>query len=120
VLLPLSFAPKRRERASGAGSAEGEAVRLLASLGLDPKEVEGLSTASLNVGQQQRVAAARALIGAPELIVADEPTSALDRNRQQAFLDLLFADVAAAGGVPHHGQPRGGARKTFRPCGAAR
>jgi putative ABC transport system ATP-binding protein len=97
VLLPLSFAPKRRERASRAGSAEIEAGRLLASLGLDPKDVEGLSTASLSVGQQQRVAAARALIGAPELIVADEPTSALDRNRQQAFLDLLFADVAAAG-----------------------
>jgi putative ABC transport system ATP-binding protein len=97
VLLPLSFAPKRRGRASRAGSAEGEAVRLLASLGLDPKDVEGLSTANLSVGQQQRVAAARALIGAPELIVADEPTSALDRNRQQAFLDLLFADVAAAG-----------------------
>jgi putative ABC transport system ATP-binding protein len=97
VLLPLSFAPKRRERASRAGSAESEAERLLASLGLDPKEVEGLSAASLSVGQQQRVAAARALIGAPELIVADEPTSALDRNRQQAFLDLLFADVAAAG-----------------------
>jgi putative ABC transport system ATP-binding protein len=97
VLLPLSFAPKRRERASGAGSAEGEALRLLASLGLDPEDVEGLSTAKLSVGQQQRVAAARALIGAPELIVADEPTSALDRNRQQAFLDLLFADVAAAG-----------------------
>ncbi len=97
VLLPLSFAPKRRGRASRAGSAEGEAVRLLASLGLDPEDVEGLSTAKLSVGQQQRVAAARALIGAPELIVADEPTSALDRNRQQAFLDLLFADVAAAG-----------------------
>ena len=97
VLLPLSFAPKRRMRATQAGSAEKEAERLLASLGLDPKDVEGLSTASLSVGQQQRVAAARALIGAPELIVADEPTSALDRNRQQAFLDLLFADVAAAG-----------------------
>lgn len=97
VLLPLSFATKRRERATRTGSAEKEAERLLASLGLDPKEVEGLSAASLSVGQQQRVAAARALIGAPELIVADEPTSALDRNRQQAFLDLLFADVAAAG-----------------------
>jgi len=97
VLLPLSFAPRRRTRATQAGSAEKEAERLLASLGLDSKEVEGLSAASLSVGQQQRVAAARALIGAPELIVADEPTSALDRNRQQAFLDLLFADVAAAG-----------------------
>jgi putative ABC transport system ATP-binding protein len=97
VLLPLSFAKKRRERASRNGSIEGEALRLLASLGLDPDELHGLSTANLSVGQQQRVAAARALIGRPELLVADEPTSALDRDRQLAFLDLLFAEIAAAG-----------------------
>jgi putative ABC transport system ATP-binding protein len=97
VLLPLSFARQRRARAARNGSIEAEARRLLGSLGLDPAELEGLSTASLSVGQQQRVAAARALIGAPELIVADEPTSALDRDRQQAFLDLLFAEVEAAG-----------------------
>jgi putative ABC transport system ATP-binding protein len=53
--------------------------------------------ANLSVGQQQRVAAARALIGSPELIVADEPTSALDRGRQNAFLDLLFAEAKEAG-----------------------
>jgi putative ABC transport system ATP-binding protein len=97
VLLPLSFARKRRARAARHGGIEAEAGRLLASLGLDPAELDGLSTANLSVGQQQRVAAARALIGAPELIVADEPTSALDRDRQNAFLDLLFAEVAAAG-----------------------
>jgi putative ABC transport system ATP-binding protein len=97
VLLPLSFAAKRRERAMHGGSSETEALRLLASLGLDTAELDGLSAASLSVGQQQRVAAARALIGRPELIVADEPTSALDRDRQQAFLDLLFAEIAAAG-----------------------
>jgi putative ABC transport system ATP-binding protein len=50
----------------------------------------------LSVGQQQRVAAARALIGAPELVVADEPTSALDSDRREQFLELLFERCAAA------------------------
>ena len=44
----------------------------------------------LSVGQQQRVAAARALIGAPELVIADEPTSALDTDLRDRFLELLF------------------------------
>jgi putative ABC transport system ATP-binding protein len=97
VLLPLSFAPGRRRRATAGASAVEEAQRLLARLGLEPGLVRGRSAANLSVGQQQRVAAARALIGAPEIVVADEPTSALDRDRQQAFLDLLFAETGAAG-----------------------
>ncbi len=56
-----------------------------------------MPAAELSVGQQQRVAAARALLGRPGLIVADEPTSALDADRQQAFLDLLLHECAAAG-----------------------
>lgn len=44
----------------------------------------------LSVGQQQRVAAARALVGQPEIILADEPTSALDYDARENFLNILF------------------------------
>lgn len=52
---------------------------------------------SLSIGQQQRVAAARALIGQPELVIADEPTSALDADSREAFIRLLFAECREAG-----------------------
>lgn len=86
ILLPLRFAPHRRARAGG---AIHEAARLCAGLGL-PEEVLSMPSGRLSVGQQQRVAVARALIGAPPLIVADEPTSALDAATQDHFLRLLF------------------------------
>ncbi len=44
----------------------------------------------LSVGQQQRVAVARALLKKPQLILADEPTSALDYDHRENFLNLLF------------------------------
>ena len=97
VVLPLSFAAARRARVTASGGADHEARRLLGRLGLDAATIDGGRASNLSVGQQQRVAAARAMIGAPELIVADEPTSSLDRNTQMAFLDLLFADLDAAG-----------------------
>lgn len=97
VVLPLSFAARRRDRVMRAGGAVAEATRLLARLGLDAPGLAQSPASGLSVGQQQRVAAARALIGRPEIVIADEPTSALDRNRQMAFLDLLFAETEAAG-----------------------
>ncbi len=54
-----------------------------------------LPVTQLSVGQQQRVAVGRALLGAPEIIIADEPTSALDADRKGQFLELLFAQAAA-------------------------
>ena len=96
VLLPLRFARARRRRASRDGEPAREAQRLLVRLGLDPA-LHRRSASNLSVGQQQRVAVARALIGNPAIVIADEPTSALDRDHQQAFLDLLFEETGQAG-----------------------
>jgi putative ABC transport system ATP-binding protein len=96
VMLGLSFAPERQKRVLKNRPAREEAARLLAALGVSGALATAGIAAKLSVGQQQRVAAARALIGAPELVIADEPTSALDRRTQETFLDLLFEQVAGA------------------------
>ena len=98
VVLPCRFSKLRRERAIEAGSdLEAEARRLLGHLDLADEELLARPVTELSVGQQQRVAAARALIGAPELLIADEPTSSLDAGRREAFLKLLMEECAAQG-----------------------
>ena len=94
VGLPCRFSARRRARVVDSGTTiEVEAGRLLEQLDLDGDAMRR-PVIKLSVGQQQRVAAARALIGAPEIVIADEPTSALDADRRAAFLDLLFRQCA--------------------------
>lgn len=93
VLLPLGFSSRRADQLAQAGtSVADEAVRLLSALGLG-EDIHLKQASNLSVGQQQRVAAARALIGRPGLIIADEPTSALDEDSRESFLELLSAEA---------------------------
>lgn len=94
VALPCRFSLRRRTRAMASGlSVQDEAKRLLMHLDLDI-DLQRRPVTELSVGQQQRVAAARALIGSPELVIADEPTSSLDAERQDDFLDLLLKECS--------------------------
>lgn len=98
VTLPCRFSVNRRNRAiDRSGAVSDDARRLLTRMGLDPDSLSGRPVAELSIGQQQRVAAARALIGSPGLLIADEPTSSLDEDTREIFLELLFSEIAADG-----------------------
>ncbi|MDR2077139.1 MAG: ABC transporter ATP-binding protein [Desulfovibrio sp.] len=97
VLIPCHFSRKRRLRAKeAAGSPLRAAHRLLERLDLAP-DLWNRQVTRLSVGQQQRVAAARALMGGPSLLIADEPTSSLDADRREGFLRLLLRECREAG-----------------------
>ncbi|WP_429057482.1 ABC transporter ATP-binding protein [Aeromonas jandaei] len=94
VTAALTFSPEKRSRLQA--TPQQEACRLLAELQL-PDEALHRPVHALSIGQQQRVAAARALIGSPPLVIADEPTSALDTDNRAAFIKLLFEECDKQG-----------------------
>lgn len=97
VSLPCTLSKQRQAAAiARSGSVAAEANRLLQRLGLDPQQYSKRPAAKLSIGQQQRVAAARALIGSPALLIADEPTSALDKHNRDLFMQLLMEELQQA------------------------
>lgn len=95
VMLPCRFSTRRRN--AGPDDAESTALHLLSRLGLEDADLQARNVTELSVGQQQRVAAARALIGNPSLIIADEPTSALDADSRDRFIGLLSDEAQKTG-----------------------
>ena len=79
VLLAMSFTGRR--------SDESRARQLLDRVGLGHRLTH--RPAQLSVGEQQRVAVARALVNRPQLLLADEPTANVDARNQQQIVDLL-------------------------------
>lgn len=96
VLLPCRFSKTRRDKVESKQELELQAKQLLTRLHL-PESCFHQAINTLSIGQQQRVAAARALIGQPELIIADEPTSSLDSDNRQAFIELLIEEANRTG-----------------------
>lgn len=94
IALPCRMTRARRDRLNGT-PIDAAAMRVAERLEI--AELAGERVTDLSVGQQQRVAAARALLGAPEIVIADEPTSSLDADRREAFLSLLFDTCTEAG-----------------------
>ena len=92
ILLPLYFS---KSRSANVNNQRETAISICKSLRL-PEDVVNMKASELSVGQQQRVAVARALIGNPPLVIADEPTSSLDTDAQTIFLDLMFSQVASS------------------------
>jgi putative ABC transport system ATP-binding protein len=83
-----SYFSKSKSRSS----LNEEIKALLKTLNLPDKDWKK-PVRSLSIGQQQRIAIARALINQPTLLIADEPTSSLDQENSDSFMALLMSIV---------------------------
>ena len=91
ILLPAHLFAKRKAAALAQFGSLDDALRYYMNhLGLSA-DLENQAAHRLSIGQQQRVAAARAFLGKPSIVIADEPTSALDEANQTQLLKLFFA-----------------------------
>jgi len=87
VLVAMTF---------GSGRADpARAAALLDAVGLSHRLHH--KPAELSIGQQQRVAVARALANRPRAILADEPTASIDSAHQRQVIDLLRNTCSAQG-----------------------
>lgn len=91
IETPLLFSGLRKQKVLSSRSIEDEVSHLCESLNL-PLKLLNQEVSRLSVGQQQRVAVARALLGSPEILIADEPTSALDAGSRDRFIELLLEE----------------------------
>ena len=87
ILLPCKINPQRRKNMS-IPELNKKCLELAENLKIE--NILHKKVTEVSIGQQQRVAAARALIGFPKLIIADEPTSSLDTDNREQFLQNLF------------------------------
>ncbi|MES2614502.1 MAG: ATP-binding cassette domain-containing protein [Bdellovibrionota bacterium] len=95
ILLPCHLNKMRKKNFLNKAEMLEKAMSLCNSFKID--SLLKSQVTEISIGQQQRVAAARALLGNPELIIADEPTRAMDTDLQEIFLENLLGQCEKQG-----------------------
>jgi ABC-type lipoprotein export system ATPase subunit len=85
VELPMELEGRVRSR----GARREKARELLSYFGLASNGFEDKFPSEMSVGEQQRIAVARALANSPKLLIADEPTASLDEENSEVVLNLF-------------------------------